>query len=193
MSGKFAGKVAVVTGRGAGYGRGIAEKLRKEGAQVVIADRNESVCQTASKLQSSFVHADVTNAAGWRGILKAALASYGRLDVVINNAGACYLKKSSETVSEAEFDLMMDVNVKALFHCVNVIIPHLLEKNQPAVFVNIASISGIRPRQGLTWYSASKAAINAATNSLAVEYASKGIRFNTVCPAIGITAMYGFH
>uniref|UniRef100_A0A0B7KJW8 Uncharacterized protein n=1 Tax=Bionectria ochroleuca TaxID=29856 RepID=A0A0B7KJW8_BIOOC len=189
MSQRFGGKVAVVTGGGAGYGRGIVEKLKSEGAEVIIADINESASQTASELGCTFVRANVAEQAGWRSILNAAITKHGRIDVIVSNAGACYLKKPTDTVSESEYDLMMNVNVKSLFHAATTIVPHLLEKKQPAVFVSIASISGIRPRPELTWYSASKAAANTASNSLAIEYASKGIRFNTVCPALGITSM----
>lgn len=187
----FKSKVAIVTGGGSGYGRGIAEKLRQGGAEVLIADISEFAgVQTASELGATFVKANVTSRQDWEAVLTTALDKYGKLDIVVNNAGACYLKKETENVSEREYDEMMNVNVKALFHCVSVIIPHLLHHKHPAAIVNIASTSGIRPRPGLTWYNASKAAVIASTKSLAVEYAAKNIRFNTVCPVFGLTSMY---
>lgn len=190
MSGKLAGKVAVVTGGGAGYGRGIVEKLRNEGAEVVIADMSESAgTQAAANLDATFVQANVAKRSDWQSILETAIRKYGKLDIVVNNAGACYMKKPSETVSEDEFDLMMNVNVKAIFHSVAVIVPYLLARKHTAVFVNIASTCAIRPRPELTWYSASKAGTNAASNSLAIEYAARGLRFNTICPVVGLTAM----
>lgn len=190
MSQAFSGKVAVVTGGGSGYGRGIVEKLKSAGAEVIIADISESAgSQTARDLNATFIRANVADRSDWCSILNVAIEKYGKLDIVVNNAGACYLKKPSEMVSESEFDMMMKVNLKALYFSVSVIVPHLLECGQRATFVNIASTSGIRPRPGLTWYCASKAAINNASNCLALEYASNGIRFNTVCPVFGLTSM----
>jgi NAD(P)-dependent dehydrogenase (short-subunit alcohol dehydrogenase family) len=83
----------------------------------------------------------------------------------------------------------MNVNVKSIFHSAAVIIPHFLEQRHEAVFINIASTSAIRPRPELAWYAASKAAVNVVSNALAIEYASNKIRFNTVCPVVGLTAM----
>ncbi|ETN36651.1 uncharacterized protein HMPREF1541_08929 [Cyphellophora europaea CBS 101466] len=188
--GRLDGKVAVVTGGGAGYGRGTATKLRAEGAQVIIADLSAPNGSDAAKeLGAVFVHADVTKRESWQTILDAAISNYGRVDVVVNNAGVCCVKKPSETTPESEYDLMMTVNVKSIFHSVGVIVSHWLEKKQTGAFVNIASTSGVRPRPELTWYAASKAAVIMATNTLAVEYGARGIRFNSVLPVVGRTSM----
>lgn len=190
MSGRLAGKVAIVTGGGTGYGFGIASKLKEEGAEVVIADISEANgSKAAQDLKGTFVKADITNRSHWESILEKTISTYGKLDIVVNNAGVCYDAKPTETVSEKEFNFMFDVNVKGFFQSTSVLIPHFLEKKQEAVFVNVASVSAMRPRPQLTWYAASKAAMNVANNAMAVEYGPQGIRFNTVCPVVGATSM----
>jgi NAD(P)-dependent dehydrogenase (short-subunit alcohol dehydrogenase family) len=187
----FSAKVVIVTGAGSGYGRGIADKIKHLGANLVIVDISDSTGrQAATELGGSFVKADVTKREDWEEVLHKTLEEHGRVDVIVNNAGVCYDKQPSETVPETVLDFMLAVNLKAFFHSVGVIVPHLLSQKQKAVFVSIASTSGIRPRPELTWYNASKSALITASNSLAVEYASRNIRFNTVCPVIGRTSMY---
>jgi NAD(P)-dependent dehydrogenase (short-subunit alcohol dehydrogenase family) len=190
MASRLSGKVAIVTGGGTGYGLGIATKLKNEGAEVIIADISEANGTTAAKeLNGSFVKADVTSRSDWQNLLDSAINKYGKVDIVVNNAGVCYDKKPSETVSDREFDLTMNVNVKSIFHSVAVVVPYFLSKDQDGVFISIASTSAIRPRPELSWYAASKAAVNIASNALAIEYASRKIRFNTVCPVVGLTSM----
>ncbi|KAJ5707657.1 hypothetical protein N7488_007458 [Penicillium malachiteum] len=82
----------------------------------------------------------------------------------------------------------MNVNVRSILNSVAVIVPHFLQQGD-GVFVSIASTSAIRPRPGLAWYAASKAAVNVASNGMAIEYGSRGIKFNTVCPVVGLTSM----
>lgn len=190
MNRRFERKVAIVTGAGSGYGFGIATKLKSEGADIVIADISEiNGSQAAKELNAIFVQTDVAKRDHWQTLLETTIKQYGRLDIVVNNAGVCYDKKPTHTVTEQEFDLAIAVNVKSIFHSAAVIIPHFLEQGHDAVFINIASTSAIRPRPELAWYAASKAAVNVASNAMAVEYASKKIRFNTVCPVVGLTAM----
>lgn len=148
MDSRLQGKVAIVTGAGSGYGLGIAAKLKNEGADVVIADISEANGGAAAKqLNATFVKVDVTDRAQWQTVLDRTLSTYGRLDIVVNNAGVCYDKKPSETVSDKEFDLTMNVNVKSIFQSVAVIVPHFLSQGE-GIFVNIASTSAIRPRPG---------------------------------------------
>ncbi|KAJ5621652.1 hypothetical protein N7528_006435 [Penicillium herquei] len=189
MSSCLQGKVAIVTGAGSGYGLGIATKLISEGANVVIADISETNGMAAAdKLGAAYVKTDVTDKAQWQTLLEKTLSTYGALHIVINNAGACYNKQPSETLSDHDFDLTMNVNVRSIFNSVAVIVPHFLQQSD-GVFVNIASTSAIRPRPGLAWYAASKAAVNVASNGMAIEYGPRGIRFNTVCPVVGLTSM----
>ncbi|KAJ6016125.1 hypothetical protein N7540_010716 [Penicillium herquei] len=189
MASRLQGKVAIVTGAGSGYGLGIATKLISEGANVVIADISEANGMAAAdKLGATYVKTDVTDKAQWQNLFEKTLSTYGGLHIVVNNAGICYNKQPSETLSDREFDLTMNVNVKSIFNSVAIIVPHFLEQGD-GVFVNVASTSAIRPRPGLAWYAASKAAVNVASNAMAIEYGSRGIRFNTVCPVVGLTSM----
>lgn len=89
-------------------------------------------------------------------------------------------------VTDEDFDKVFQVNVKAIYYSTNVIVPYMQKKGNGGAFVAVASTAGIRPRPGLTWYNASKAAVINATRTLAVEYAKDKIRFNSVCPVVGL-------
>ncbi|OBT89189.1 hypothetical protein VE02_01663 [Pseudogymnoascus sp. 03VT05] len=207
---KLSGKVAIVTGAGLGFGAGITEKFVAEGAKVVLVDINaangESVAATQPQGSAVFLQGDVSSEADWRKALDLAISSFGRLDVVVNNAGivnksivrispsevvSCMLtpQLSSLELSEEEFDRICRVNIKSLYHSARVIGPFLQKQGQGGVFVNISSISALRPRPNLVWYAASKGAASAATKGLAVELAKDNIRCNAICPVAGETSM----
>ncbi|OAQ97296.1 hypothetical protein LLEC1_00067 [Akanthomyces lecanii] len=189
-SGRLDGKVAIVTGGASGFGKGIAEKFVNEGGKVVIADLSvDNGNAVAAELKCTFVKTDVTQRADWARLLATALETYGQLDIVVNNAGATYSNKPAEQVTDADFDLVMNVNVKSIYLSSSVIVEYFLRENRPGCFVQVASTAGLRPRPGLTWYNASKGAAITATKSLAVEYGPKKIRFNAVSPVVGSTAM----
>lgn len=188
MSRRLEGKVAIVTGGASGFGRGIATKFIQEGAKVIVADLSEEGGQAVVKeLGSSavFQKGDVTKADDWAALLKLATEKLGGLDIVVNNAGATYANKPTETVTEKDFDLCFNVNVKSIWLSTNILLPYFLDSGRAGVFINVASTAGIRPRPGLAWYNASKAAVINATKSLAVEYGPKQIRFNSVAPVFG--------
>ncbi|KAK8034712.1 oxidoreductase- short-chain dehydrogenase/reductase family [Apiospora rasikravindrae] len=183
-------KVAIVTGGASGFGRGIAAKFVEEGAQVIIADLSEEAGSAAAdELKCEFVRADVTRRADWEALLRTAVDRFGGLDVVVNNAGMTYANKPTETVTEQDFDLVMNVNVKSVWLSTDVLLPYFLENKRPGCFIQIASTAGVRPRPNLTWYNASKAAVINATKTMAVEYGPKQIRFNSVSPVVGSTGM----
>ncbi|KAK7885274.1 hypothetical protein LTR67_010452 [Exophiala xenobiotica] len=188
--GRLEGKVAIVTGAASGFGKGIAAKFAREGAKVIIADLSGKSAEAAAKeLGCHFSIADVTKREHWQGLLKLALEQFGGLDIVVNNAGTTYKNKPTMEVTDQDFDLVMDVNVKSIYLSTSVLVPYFLDNKRPGVFIQIASTAGIRPRPGLTWYNASKAAVSNATKTMAVEYGPQKIRFNAVCPVVGSTGL----
>ncbi|KIW68470.1 hypothetical protein PV04_04412 [Phialophora macrospora] len=190
MVGRLEGKVAIVTGGGSGFGAGIAQKFVQEGAKVLIADLSEqNGTKVAQSLGAEYLTADVTKRSDWEALLKKAVDSFGGLDIIVNNAGTTYKNKPTETVTDDEFDLVFNVNVKSIYLSTSVLVPYFIENNRPGSFIQIASTAGIRPRPGLTWYNASKAAVSNATKTMAVEYGPKQIRFNAVCPVVGSTGL----
>ncbi|KAK5690824.1 hypothetical protein LTR97_011985 [Elasticomyces elasticus] len=187
MSGRLSGKVAVITGGAGGLGKGIVQKFKDEGAEVILADFSEEVGQkTASELKAEFIKCDVTSRKDWEAVVKFADEKFGRIDAVVNNAGWTYANKSTNDVTDEEFDKVFAVNVKAIFYSASVVVPYMQKKGNGGSFVTIASTAGIRPRGGLTWYNSTKAAVINATKSMAVEYAKDNIRFNNVCPVVAL-------
>lgn len=184
------GKVAIITGAASGFGKGIALKFVQEGCKVLIADLSEAAGQTvAAELGCTFKRADVTKPEDWQALLDEILASYGHLDIVVNNAGATYANKPTEEVTEREFDLVMNVNVKSIYLSTTILMQYFLSQHRPGCFIQVASTAATRPRPRLTWYNASKAAVVNATKTLAVEYGPKQVRFNAVSPVVGSTGM----
>ncbi|KAL5377370.1 hypothetical protein DPSP01_009867 [Paraphaeosphaeria sporulosa] len=180
---RLAGKVAIITGGGGGLGKGTARKFVEEGAQVIVAElKHESGSATAKELGCDFQKCDVSKEGDWQALLKYVDTKYGRLDSVINNAGTSYRNKATVEVTENEFDLVFAVNVKAIYHSYNVLVPYIKKKGIGGSFVTIGSVAAVSPTLGLTWYNASKAAVMLASKSLALEYASDKIRFNNVLP-----------
>ncbi|EPE09522.1 short-chain dehydrogenase reductase family [Ophiostoma piceae UAMH 11346] len=189
---RLQGKVAIVTGAASGFGKGIAAKFIGEGARVIIADLSADAGQAAAAElgdNCAFLQGDVTKAADWQALLQLATDKFGGLDIVINNAGATYANKPTMQVTEKEFDLVFNVNVRSVYQSTEVLVPYFLDNKRPGVFIQVASTAGLRPRGGLTWYNASKAAVINGTKSMAVEFGPNNIRFNCVSPVVGSTGM----
>jgi 3-oxoacyl-[acyl-carrier protein] reductase len=175
-------KIAIVTGAGSGFGEGIAKRFAQEGAKVVVADINaEGGKRVAAAVQGEFVQADVTRAADWARLVQAATAKFGRLDIVVNNAGWTHRRKPYLEVSEAEFDKVYAVNVKSVYLSALHAVP-VFRKGGGGCFVNIASTAGVRPRPGLTVYNSSKGAVIVMSKSMAAELGPDRIRVNCVNP-----------
>ncbi|CAK7226808.1 hypothetical protein SEUCBS140593_006367 [Sporothrix eucalyptigena] len=189
---RLQGKVAIVTGAASGFGKGIATKFVAEGAKVIIADLSVEAGEAAAAEfgdAAVFAKGDVTKPADWEALLKIAVDKFGGLDIVVNNAGATYVNKPTTDVTERDFDLVFNVNVKSVYVSTNVLLPYFIENKRPGNFIQVASTAGIRPRPRLTWYNASKAAVINATKTLAVEFGPNNIRFNAVSPVVGSTGM----
>ncbi|KAA6409520.1 MAG: short-chain dehydrogenase reductase family [Trebouxia sp. A1-2] len=190
---RLEGKVAIVTGGGSGFGEGIAYRFASEGAKVVISDINskggERVAAT-NPSYISFVEADVTSVPHWDNLVSDTISKYGRLDILVNNAGTSYKNKPTLEVTEKEFDMVMNVNVKSIFLGTSAVVKRFLEQKQGGSIINIASVGATRPRPGLVWYNASKAAVANATKGLAAEYAPHQIRINSICPLLSGTGLF---
>ena len=191
---RLAGKIAIVTGAGSGFGQGIAERFAAEGARVVVNDVNaaggEKVAAAirAGGGQACFVRADVSRGADVEALLRATVAAYGGLDIVVNNAGVSHRNQSLLTVGEDEFDRIYAINVKSLYWTAQHIVPYMRDHGGGA-FVNIASTAGVRPRPGLVWYNGTKGAVIVTSKAMAVELAPHRIRVNVINPVAGETAL----
>jgi 3-oxoacyl-[acyl-carrier protein] reductase len=191
---RLKGKVAIVTGAGSGFGEGIARRFAQEGAQVVVNDIVASAAERVARDigssggKASVQVADVTKDADVARLVQSALASHGRLDIVVNNAGATHRNRPMLEVEEDEFDRIYAVNVKSLFLTAKHAVPYF-RKQGGGCFVNIASTAGVRPRPGLTWYNGSKGAAIVTSRSKAAELGPDRIRVNVVNPVIGETGL----
>jgi len=191
---RLAGKVAIVTGAGSGFGQGIAQRFASEGAKVIVNDINaangESVAAAIRGAggQATFVHGDVSNGNQVKALLDATTRTYGALDIVVNNAGISHRNQSLLTVREDEFDRVYAVNVKSIYWTAQHMVPWFKDHGG-GVFVNIASTAGVRPRPGLVWYNGTKGAVIVTSKAMAVELAPLGIRVNVINPVAGETAL----
>jgi len=188
---RLKGKVAIVTGAASGFGAGMVQRFAEEGARVVVADLNgkgaERVAGEIGKA-AIWARADVSQRADVDEMVGAALHAFGRVDVMVNNAGYTHRNGDMLKVDEETFDLITAVNMKAVYHAARAVVP-VMEKQGGGVILTTASTAGLRPRPGLTWYNASKGWAITATKSMAVELAPKNIRVNCLCPVAGDTGM----
>jgi len=191
-SGRLAGKVAIVTGAASGFGLATVKRFVQEGCKVVAADMNgDGLAKVFESGDHNIapVTANVTVSADWATMVSTAISKFGGLDIVINNAGTSYKNKPTADVTEAEFDRVMAVNVKSIFLSIGAVVPELQKRGGGSI-VNVASIGAMRPRPGLVWYNASKAAVANASKGLAAEYGKHGIRVNALCPLLSGTGLF---
>ena len=187
-------KVAIITGAGSGFGEGMARRFAAEGARVTVNDINQSGGRRVAEAivkdggGAMFVAADVSRRADVKALVERTLAEFGRVDVMVNNAGYTHRNQPMLDVPEDVFDRLFAVNVKALYLAALEVVPVMRRQGGGAI-LNTASTAGLRPRPGLTWYNASKGAVITMTKSMAAELAPDRIRVNCLCPVAGETGM----
>lgn len=182
-------KVAIVTGAGSGFGEGIAEIFAREGAHVVCLDINElGATRVAKAIKGLAIKADVSDAQSVKKAVELAVKQYGSVDILVNNAGVSHVNKPMTEVSEEEYDRVFNINMKSIYHFAMNIIPVMRARGGGAI-INIGSTAGLRPRPGLTWYNASKGAVNLVSKAMAVELAPDNIRVNAIAPVAGETPL----
>jgi 3-oxoacyl-[acyl-carrier protein] reductase len=196
---KLAGKVALITGAGSGMGRASAILFAKEGAKVIVADMNAQTGNETVNLikkqgqEGFFVQVDVSKASDAEKMIKFAMDKYGRLDILYNNAGIPMPRTPLEDVSESLWDRILSINVKSIFLATKIAVP-IMKKQGGGVIINTSSIAAVRPRPGLSAYTASKAAATTLTKAIAVEVAPFKIRVNSISPVAAETPMLeGFY
>lgn len=183
-------KSIIVTGSGGGIGEGIALRLAEEGARVIVNDlhaaQGEKVVAAIRAVggTAAFFAADVTRSADVKALVAEAVRQFGRLDVMVNNAGWTHRNKPALDVTEDEFDKCYAVNVKSIYLATVHATPVFRANPDRAggSFINIASTAGVRPRPGLTWYNGSKGAVITTSKSLAAELGPDNIRVNCINP-----------
>jgi len=186
---RLADKVCIITGAGGGMGRVAARMFAAEGAKVVVAEFSEPAGRETVRLVTeaggiaSYVQADVSRESSAKAMVQHAMDTYGRLDVLYNNAGVMPEADHSVVDTDADtWDLVMAVNVRGVFLACKYAIPRMVEAGSGSI-INIASFVALLgcsvPQDA---YTASKGAILSLTRSLAVQFAPKGIRTNAICP-----------
>lgn len=193
MTNEVRGKVAIVTGGGAGIGLASSEKLAREGAAVVVcSDREDQARQAAGRLREEGLEVegmrgDVTSSADMKALVDFTVENYGGVDVLVNSAGVQRYGTVTETEEEV-WDEVLDVNLKGIYLAARHAIPEMRRRGGGAI-VNVSSVQAIASQAGVAAYTASKGGINALTRAMAVDHAEENIRVNAVCPGSVDTPM----
>jgi NAD(P)-dependent dehydrogenase (short-subunit alcohol dehydrogenase family) len=183
----LAGKTALVTGASRGIGRAIAVGYARAGADLAVAARTaEALAETVAEVEALgrkafVVTADVTDRDAAQAMVRDAIAALGHLDVVVNNAGGTSFMVPFTDVRFDGWQKVMRLNTESVVHVLQAAGPHLLERGSGSV-VNVASVAGVGGAPMVTPYAASKAAVVSLTKSVAIEWASRGVRVNALCP-----------
>ena len=186
---RLKGKTALVTGGASGFGAGIARAFAAQGAAVMVADLNGEGAEAVADMLGGYAEAmDVSLGADWARVAARAREAWGRIDILVNNAGITHLPKPMEEVGEEEFDRVLAVNAKSVYHSARHVVPMMKDRGEGAI-LNVASTAGVSPRPHLNWYNASKGWMITATKAMAVELAPRGVRVNCLNPVAGETPL----
>ena len=186
MSGRIEGKVAIVTGAGQGIGAAIAQLFALEGGSVVVAEKATAKGRGVEKAivssggRALFIETDVTNRLSVEAMVNQVVATYGRVDILVNNAGANVFHEPLDMPDEA-WDHCMELDLKSAFTCARAVLPGMKQKEIGSI-VNIASVHSFKIIPGTFPYPVAKHALIGLTRSLAIEFASEGIRVNAIAP-----------
>ncbi|KHF31396.1 Cyclopentanol dehydrogenase [Paenibacillus sp. P1XP2] len=188
---RLEGKVALITGAGAGIGKTTALRFAQEGAKVIVTDINlDNVTQTASEIEqaggsaAAFKH-DVSSEDDWKRIVEASVKQFGSIDILFNNAGIYFIKPLAE-IGLDEWNRMLSINVTGVFLGMKHVMPVMAKQEQGGSVINASSIAGLTGASGHVAYGASKGAVRIMTKDAAVEYASANVRVNSIHPATSI-------
>ena len=187
---RFDGKVAIVTGGTRGIGQGIAQHLLREGAQVVISSRKSETAEAAARALDPTgervlgVAAHNGDVAALRALLDAAIARFGQVDLLVNNAATNPHFGPILTCAELQYDKIFEVDLKGYFFLAQMVAEHLIERKVPGAIVNVASIVGLKPDMAIGVYGLAKAGVIAFTRTAAKEWGAYGIRVNAVAPGV---------
>ena len=191
---RFEGKVAIVTGAGAGIGRAAAVLLGKEGAKVIACGRTGAKCEETVRMikesggEADFVEVDVSKATDAQRMAQTAIDRYDKLDILVNSAGVEGPIAPTDALSEEDWDEVVSINLKGVFLSSKYSIVEMLKRGGGAI-VNVASIVGVQGDANVPAYCASKGGVIALTKAMALEYATKNIRVNCICPGPIATKM----
>jgi acetoin reductase-like protein len=191
---RFEGQAVVVTGGGRGIGRAVCLRFASEGANVVVCDVDRAVAEETAEAvrglgpEAEAVELDVRDGEGVAAMVSKAVERFGRIDVLVNNAGITIAKPVLE-FTEEEWDRTFDINVKGVFRCSQHVAAHMVEHRSGKI-INIASESGKTAKPSFTIYGSSKFAVVGFTQGLAQELAPYGVNVNAVCPGIVHTRMW---
>lgn len=186
----FTNKVVIITGASSGIGAGAAEYISSLGGTVVLTGRNEENLKTIAekcKGQVLSVVADVTVQADREKVINETIKSFGKIDVLVNNAGIA----ESGTILKAtmnQYDNIMDTNLRSVFHLTQLAAPYLIKSK--GNIVNVSSVCGLRAFRGVLVYCMSKAALDQYTRCVALELAPRGVRVNAINPAVIVTDIH---